>query len=445
MSKLEKFARSQQHMRLHKWSNYFEVYEKYLSKFIGKGAKIIHIGEDMGTAQMLVEYLKDCQVFIIANDPSYVKYDSVVPNTRVLHGSVDDLSFVHQLETLTGEIDVVIDGGDHINSKQIAAFKHFYGWLKWGGVYIVEATHTSYWQHYGGGLKHPGSFTEFSKSLVDYLHEDFIHHPLNDDPVKVEKTPIPHLTDHIAFYNSILVIQKKRAPVANEIILSGDDNYQGAITEIEGDLPEEKLSVILNKYDEVIRGLRDQVNTSERHKNSIEDELNQHKELIQRLEDEILLVKNQKEELEAIKDELSKRADFFEKRSIELHDRLVSLEEARDTSSESTPKKKKIAKLFKLGKKSDQAKDDQAKDDQAKDDQAKDDQAKDDQAKDDQAKDDQAKDDQSDTPSEKKRKGLSKLLRLSKRKGSDTEDESTESESSTPKKKSLANLFKRKA
>jgi hypothetical protein len=464
MSNLEKFARSPQHMRLHKWSNYFEVYEKYLSKFIGKNAKVIHIGADFGIAQLLIKFLRNAEVTIITEDPSHLRHH--IPNIDVLIGDASDRGFILQVRSRLHQTDIVIDGGDHINRKQIDAFKNLYEWLNPGGVYMVEATHTSYWEHYGGGLKRAGSFIEFAKDLVDQLHGRFIHHELNTDPNKPQLTSIPTNTDHIAFHDSLLVVEKRRYGQSEpEVILSGDDEHRGEVPEIEksgvalleermkqhaDELDRMKKSTAemerakreveeqLNRHKELVQDLQGQLASSQQAKREVEEQLNRHKELVQDLQGQLASSQQAKREVDVKLEESDYRNKSLVENLSQLETAKAEAEEKLKRISEttaSTPKKSKLAKLFKVSKKNKgEAKDETS---EAKDETSE---AKDETSE---AKDESGGKTEDETPSEKKRNSLSKLLRLAKKKDSDTEDESTDTEGTPKRKRSLANLFKK--
>lgn len=44
--------------------------------------------------------------------------------------------------------------------------------MKYGGVYIIEDLHCSYWQEFHGGLHHPNSSISFFKALIDIINHE---------------------------------------------------------------------------------------------------------------------------------------------------------------------------------------------------------------------------------------------------------------------------------
>jgi demethylmacrocin O-methyltransferase len=66
-------------------------------------------------------------------------------------GSQIDTDFLAEVIKATGELDIIIDDGSHINEHIIETFKILFPKLKQGGIYIAEDLQTSYWPDMGGG------------------------------------------------------------------------------------------------------------------------------------------------------------------------------------------------------------------------------------------------------------------------------------------------------
>ncbi|RPD50841.1 hypothetical protein [Paracnuella aquatica] len=69
----------------------------------------------------------------------------------------------------------------------------------------MEDTHTSYWHEFHGGYKNSKSFIEYSKNLIDSLYDGHIN-----DNRKIRVDEITKNIHSIAFYDSIVVFEKKR-------------------------------------------------------------------------------------------------------------------------------------------------------------------------------------------------------------------------------------------
>lgn len=192
---------------IHKWPHYFDIYERYFSKYVGQPINILEIGvSNGGSLQLWKKYFGD-QVSIYAIDinPQCKKFEEA--GVKIFIGSQEDPLFLQQVLKELPDLDIVIDDGGHTMNQQIVSFENLYLKVKEGGVYLVEDTHTSYWYAFDGGLKKASTFIEYSKNLIDSLHESHI--------TNKKKIQINELTKHInsiAFYDSIVVFEKQLRP-----------------------------------------------------------------------------------------------------------------------------------------------------------------------------------------------------------------------------------------
>ena len=88
--------------------------------------------------------------------------------------------------------------------QQINTFEEFFPLVDRNGVYLCEDLHTSYWPEYGGGYCEPGTFIEYSKSFIDYIHA---WHSRQMD--RLEVTELTRTVHSLHYSNSILVIEKR--------------------------------------------------------------------------------------------------------------------------------------------------------------------------------------------------------------------------------------------
>ncbi|HEX6871572.1 MAG TPA: class I SAM-dependent methyltransferase [Micromonosporaceae bacterium] len=124
---------------------------------------------------------------------------------RTFQGHQADPRFLESVLAQTGELDIVIDDGSHINRDVLASFKHLFPKLRHGGLYVIEDLQTSYWPGYGGSshdLCRPDTTVGFLKTLVDGLnYEEFLRPDRR-----------PSYTDrHIVamhLYHNLVVIEK---------------------------------------------------------------------------------------------------------------------------------------------------------------------------------------------------------------------------------------------
>lgn len=197
---------------IHKWDHYFEIYERYFSKYRGQKLNILEIGiSHGGSLQMWKKYFgNDINVYAMDINPECKQFED--ENTKIFIGSQSDPKFLSKVIKELPDLDIVIDDGGHTMIQQKVSFEMLYLKVKEGGVYLVEDTHTSYWYEFHGGLKKPSTFIEYSKNLIDSLYRDHI--------LKQDKLILNEITDHInciSFFDSVVVFEKLKRQTAFHI------------------------------------------------------------------------------------------------------------------------------------------------------------------------------------------------------------------------------------
>ena len=196
--------KTNKHKVIHKWTQYFPVYEKILAEWKNKTINVLEIGVlDGGSLELWHRYFGP-QATIIGIDnhaqpnSQGLVFDSPCINFR--KGNQSDTNFLSSLVQEFGEFDIVIDDGSHISSDVIESFKFLYPYVSKNGLYIIEDTHTSYWNSHGGGLKLPNTTIEYAKDLIDELNA--IHTKI------LPESEFSNNTHSITFYDSMIVFQK---------------------------------------------------------------------------------------------------------------------------------------------------------------------------------------------------------------------------------------------
>ena len=196
------FLRNQGRL-LYKWHHFFEIYHRHLQRFRGRSPVVLEIGVfHGGSLQMWHDYFgKGARVIGVDIDPDCKRFED--ENTTILLGDQQDVSFLAGIRERFPHIDVIIDDGGHKMLQQITTLGELYPHLQPHGVYICEDLHTSYWPSYGGGLRRPDTFIEFSKHLIDALHGWYYM------PKGQELDVYTAGTFGLSFYDSIVVIEKR--------------------------------------------------------------------------------------------------------------------------------------------------------------------------------------------------------------------------------------------
>lgn len=192
--------------RCDKWYPYFHAYEKHLSKFRGKDCKLLEIGVQKGGSLELWHHYfgEKCSIYGVDNDQNVadLKYDF---NVDLTIGDQEDFEFWKEYTSKRGFFDIIIDDGGHKMKQQENTILSLFGKLNYGGIYIVEDTHTSYWEDFGGGFKKEGSFIENMKSLIDLLH---VRHVDKEKPGQGVINAF-HGLSSVTFYDSMVVLEKE--------------------------------------------------------------------------------------------------------------------------------------------------------------------------------------------------------------------------------------------
>ena len=197
-----------------KWHHYFFAYEDIMENFKEgfistdgdkRPLRLLEIGVSHGgSLELWRKYFgPNAIIHGIDIDP---RCASLNTNDLPVHiGSQTDDNFLKEVVKEMGGIDIVIDDGSHIAKHQAKSFKILFPLLPYGGKYIIEDTHTSYWKDFGGGYKRRGTAIEMAKAMIDDMHLWYFRKRFsrNDSYAK-------NNISSITFYDSIIVFEKRK-------------------------------------------------------------------------------------------------------------------------------------------------------------------------------------------------------------------------------------------
>jgi hypothetical protein len=126
---------------LFKWEHYFEIYDRYLHKFVGREVHLLEVGiYSGGSLQMWRHYLgKDAHIYGVDIEEACRAYEDT--GARIFIGDQSDRKLWQRLKREAPTIDILIDDGGHLPEQQIITFEEMLPHIRPGGVYICEDIH----------------------------------------------------------------------------------------------------------------------------------------------------------------------------------------------------------------------------------------------------------------------------------------------------------------
>lgn len=192
---------------------YQRFFPQWLDPLRATATGILEIGIEQNlSVNLWLKYFE--KAFIYGIDISFDYNEDRVKIIKADQSSIDDLKRV--LTQIIHPVNAIIDDGSHVPEHQILTFSFlFLNLLEEGGVYIVEDIETSYWKR-GGlygyntnyGYKHPKSFVEYAKKLVDVLNNEFLNRE-NRAELKEIDDKLFNSISSITFGQNCVIIKKK--------------------------------------------------------------------------------------------------------------------------------------------------------------------------------------------------------------------------------------------
>lgn len=170
---LFKIFKLHEHNNSVKWLHYFDIYDKWFSKYRNTDVVVCEIGvNEGGSVQIWKDYFgKDATIIGIDILEECKKYEEEQIHIEI--GSQADINFLNYIKSKYPRIDILIDDGSHINEHQILTFENMFSHISNGGVYLCEDLHTSYWENYGGGYKKEQTMIEYVKNFIDIQNANY--------------------------------------------------------------------------------------------------------------------------------------------------------------------------------------------------------------------------------------------------------------------------------
>ena len=213
MNDLKKYAEENTGRRIFKWEHYFEIYERHFSRYRGKEVNIVEFGVYQGGSLRMWKHYFGAKAKIFGIDINPRCRELAEEGVEIITGDQEDRSFLRSLAGKLPKIDILIDDGGHTMAQQINTFEELFPHIDPNGVYLCEDLHTSYKPEWGGGYRRRGTYIEYSKNFIDYLHA---WHAPGSGGLKV--TDFTRTVHSLHYYDSVLVIEKR--PIGKPVIMN---------------------------------------------------------------------------------------------------------------------------------------------------------------------------------------------------------------------------------
>ena len=212
----------QSELKIHKWLNYFHVYEAHMQRFRQRPVKFLEIGVFHGcSARLFREYLgsEACIVGLDVNSECKAYADG--ESLQIEIGDQTDIKFLDFVSQKHGPFDTVLDDGGHKTSQILTSFEALFPSVKEGGVYLIEDTCCQYWRGSEYVDRGENEWDEFIINLNRTLNKDMAKRHLFDYwHIPPEKRSEQHHTQgpdrllhSIHLYESVAAIEKRQRPI----------------------------------------------------------------------------------------------------------------------------------------------------------------------------------------------------------------------------------------
>lgn len=222
MNDLEKYFNENDKRLIHKWTHYFEIYDRHFKNFRDKEITILEIGVSHGgSLQMWKDYFGEkVKIFGIDVNPKCKNLEE--ENVEIFIGSQSDRKFLRAVKEKIPKLDILIDDGGHTMRQQIVTFEEMFDHVKPNGVYLCEDLHTSYQLEFGGGHKRRGTFIEYTKNFIDNLNA------FHSEEKSLKVNDFTKSVHSVHFYDSVIVIEKRKIekPIHRQ---TGNKSFQDEI------------------------------------------------------------------------------------------------------------------------------------------------------------------------------------------------------------------------
>ncbi len=228
MKSLEEIALKLGHRKQESF-HFFKHYDAILSHLRSEKINFLEIGiggskdpkEGGHSLKIWSEYFSKASLYAI---DLYFKDLELNSRIKIFQGSQIDKKVLDNIHKISGDFDIIIDDGSHINSHQIETFKILFPKLKIGGYYFIEDVQTSYYLSDGGDgfyLNNKKTAINFFKTMIDRMHQ--VEH---ENPYSKPDYYSKHITE-INFLPNLIIVKKNENKSKSHILINNQKPVKG--------------------------------------------------------------------------------------------------------------------------------------------------------------------------------------------------------------------------
>lgn len=231
-----------------KWSLYINEWDRIFSPYRYQPVNIFEIGiQNGGSLEIWANYFSNAKNIVGCDIDEKCKelvFDD--PRITVYVGDANSDDIQNKVTGKVPKFDIIIDDGSHRSSDVIRSFSKYFRYLEYGGIYIVEDTHASYWHDFEGGLFNPVSSMSFLRGLTDILnHEhwrnnkprtEFLSEFADEYDILFSEANLCDIHS-IEFLNSLSIVKKCKLDknvLANRIVVGQEEIVTRDLEQVNG-------------------------------------------------------------------------------------------------------------------------------------------------------------------------------------------------------------------
>lgn len=202
---------------MQKWHHYFDIYERFFSRFRGRSFTMLEIGVGGGGSLELWRNYFGIEARIVGLDIDPACQVHAGVGTQIFIGDQADPAFLQAVVAEIGRPHLILDDGGHRAAQQITAFETLYPMLSDDGIYMIEDTHTAFWGNQFSDRFDGQSVLDFAFDRCRSLHEWTMRYSsferFNTPPNQRKGTITPvsefcRSTKAISFFDSVAVFER---------------------------------------------------------------------------------------------------------------------------------------------------------------------------------------------------------------------------------------------